>query len=147
MTAEVLYMRQQHCCCHLITAINAWSFLRDERCPLVDEEFDAFAELVHCKSGSAIGVYKAWWHLGLKVELGPADIRWVAHRLMEGRPVGIQSWSDHYGGHSALVTDVDMSLRCVELVNWDKEELVSKVKWEDLRFPPCWENKCEAFSL
>jgi hypothetical protein len=97
--------------------------------------FEEFVDLVLCRHGSAIKAERAWHCLRLHGQRGPFRLDWIQDRLAEGRPVGLSARSSRYGFHNVLC--IYANNRTVRLVNWEKDEEVVDILFEDLKTYRC----------
>jgi len=113
------YRTQKYCCCRLVAAINARIFLGGG--DIEEELFEELADLVCCKSGSAIQVYKAYPQLGIVHEDGPLEL----DRIKKHLPVEVSYYDPDFGHHSVLVVSVlyGFNMKIIngfsETLSWD----------------------------
>ena len=129
------WRKNKHCCCQLVTAINARIYLGMEN--ISDNSFEKLSELVSCKNGAAIGVQRTYKSLGLDFKTFKNGIPGFAW-FVENLPIGVIYKDYKYGLHSALIIDVKKQdqLKTLEFVGADRQymswgEFCDRLPWHN----------------
>ena len=127
-------------CCQLVAAINAYAYFTG-KLPFqpfdedgeYSEEFNKWAERVHCHNGSAIKMDLFFEEIGLKTDttkelVSIADIATMItrHNVVQIGVIGLGNWAFH------AVLIIGMSDYGFRILNWSKDELISHVSYQDV---------------